>query len=115
MGLPPSQLSLRHGWAAVSATQPNPALPRAELPTLTQCHLLASGWPSLPDGFTFCLSAGTWCLYSFPSGKVWETLEHLPRDEPHPPAASMGNFPTLGAGLWLGWGQHSPGKAAPPE
>lgn len=46
-----------------------------ELPTLTQCHLLASQGLSLPDGFSFCISPGTWCLYSFPLGKVWESLE----------------------------------------
>lgn len=51
----------------------------------------------------------------FASGKLWETLKHLPREGHHPPAASMGNFPTLETGLWLGWGQHSPGKAAPLE
>lgn len=90
-------------------------LPSPELPTLAQCHPLTSEGPNLPDGFTFCLFPGIWCLYFFPSGKVWETLEHLPRDGHHPPAASMDNFPTLGAGLWLGWGQHSPGKAAPLE
>jgi len=106
--------SLALGWPDLAVTQSN-AAPSPELLTLTQCHPREWQGPSLPGGFTFCASPGTWCLYSFPSGKVWETLKHLPRDGHHPPAAPTGNFPTLGAGLWLGWGQHSPGTAAPLE
>lgn len=41
--------------------------------------------------------------------KVWETLEHFP------PTVSTGNIPKVGAGLWLGLGDHSPGKVAPLE
>lgn len=80
-------------------------LPFPELPTLTQCHLLAAEGPSLPHGFTFHFFPGTWGLV--PSGKVWETLKHLPGDGPRPPAASRETSPyeELGS-AWAGGSTH---------